>query len=64
MTPERYHELETDPKAKLTKEECKEGWHYCSDWDGMLVGPDGEDCIHKEIRRRGTFTLKNTRFNL
>ena len=39
MTSERYWELETSPTAELTKEERAEGWHWCIDWDGMLVGP-------------------------
>ena len=23
----------------LTQEEIQEGWHFCWDWDGLLVGP-------------------------
>ncbi len=52
MPAERYHELETNPKERLTPKELYEGWHFCCDWDGMLVGPDGEDCIHKQNRRQ------------
>lgn len=37
MTPKRAHELETNMDAQLTPEELAEGWHFCPDWDGMLV---------------------------
>jgi hypothetical protein len=46
MDRKRYlrldHELE-----KLTPEERQEGWHFCPDWDQMLVGPgmvEYEEC--------------------
>jgi len=39
MTSERYWELEGFYDGKLTEEEVKEGWHFCPDWDGLLVGP-------------------------
>lgn len=26
-------------KCKLTKEESEAGWHWCPDWDGLIVGP-------------------------
>ncbi len=45
MTDERYNSLSHDnPAPKLTQAEWLEGWHFCADWDGMLVGPgcDGE----------------------
>lgn len=38
MTPERYNELETAGKG-LTAEEIKERWHFCREWDQMLIGP-------------------------
>lgn len=39
MTSERYWELSNSDTLELTKEERAEGWHWCIDWDGMLVGP-------------------------
>jgi hypothetical protein len=39
MHPKRYLALETHEDLSLTDEEVKEGWHWCRDWDGMLVGP-------------------------
>jgi hypothetical protein len=39
MTPERYNELEMNIEVKLTSEERAEGWHFCDEFDSMLVGP-------------------------
>lgn len=39
MTKERYELLMKDNNAGPTLEESKEGWHFCSEWDGLLVGP-------------------------
>lgn len=25
---------------KLSEEEKLDGWHFCPDWDGLLIGPD------------------------
>ena len=46
----RYTELMNNPNSKLTEEEIKQGWHFCSHWDGLLIGPgmnELEDCICK-----------------
>jgi len=43
MDDKRYWYLETHPEAKLTKEEVAQGWHFCMDWDGMLVGNEMEE---------------------
>jgi hypothetical protein len=40
MTNERYNYLMRDDDAKLTKEEMELGWHFCSEWDCLLIGPD------------------------
>ncbi len=47
MTPERYHALMDDHQETmpcLTDEEWAAGYHFCPDWDGLLIGPghDGE----------------------
>lgn len=39
MTNVRLHELLTDWNARITPEEAAEGWHFCDDWDGLLVHP-------------------------
>jgi hypothetical protein len=44
MNNQRYNELmdwhcmATEPLL-LTEEEIAEGWHFCYDWDYLLVGP-------------------------
>jgi hypothetical protein len=27
-------------EGELTKEEIEDGWHFCCDWDGMLIHPE------------------------
>jgi hypothetical protein len=47
MTRQRYVELVRNFELKLTEEEMQEGWHFCCDWDGMLIQKgraDGEEC--------------------
>lgn len=48
MKDERYLELERNPKAALTDDEIAEGWHFCEEWDGMLINdkwPEAEVCL-------------------
>jgi len=42
MSFERYDYLmdETGPCVRLSDEEIKEGWHFCDEWDGLLIHPD------------------------
>jgi hypothetical protein len=42
VTKERYELLMND-QAMLTPEEIKEGWHFCHEWDDLLVGPGMEE---------------------
>ena len=47
MNPKRYEELmDFRSTATLTKEEIAVGWHFCNEWDGLLIGPhyDELDC--------------------
>ena len=42
MTPTRYYELEAGNDTDgphLTPEEKAAGWHFCCEFDGLLVGP-------------------------
>lgn len=36
---------------KLTNKEVIEGWHFCDDWDYLLIGPEMDEyiecCVHK-----------------
>lgn len=39
MTNERWNELSNDDSLKLTTDEISLGWHFCCEFDGLLVGP-------------------------
>lgn len=39
MTPERRFNCEILNRP-LTQEEILQGYHYCPDWDYMLIGPE------------------------
>ncbi len=43
MSPERYYEVAWDIEKDLTAKEFKEGWHFCCEFDGLLVGPGMEE---------------------
>ena len=42
MTPERWAELQEEDEP-LTPEEITEGWHWCWEFDGLLVGPGSSE---------------------
>lgn len=42
MTRERLIELEFK-NAKLTEQEIQNGWHFCPDWDYMVIGPESPE---------------------
>jgi hypothetical protein len=53
MNRERYIELDNSGTG-LTKEEWEAGWHWCLEWDDMLVGPGTQEalvcsCNHPKI---------------
>lgn len=37
MTEERYRALNRNMDLTLTPEEVAAGWHFCYEWDGMLI---------------------------
>lgn len=43
MTNTRWQSLMSDDKSELTDSEIADGWHWCHDFDGLLVGPDMEE---------------------
>lgn len=45
MTKERYNKLDSG-EGNLTHEELKEGWHFCPEWDFMLLSNkhSAEEC--------------------
>ena len=55
MNRERYIELNSTGQD-LSPEEWDQGWHWCVEWDGLLVGPNTEEalvcsCGHPVIER-------------
>lgn len=40
MDHKRWVELMESDTLKLTEEELALGWHFCWDWDGLLISPD------------------------
>jgi len=48
MKKERYKDLMTNFDLNITDEEFKAGWHFCWEWDGLLIHktwPETECCI-------------------
>jgi hypothetical protein len=41
MNKLRYNELMRGT-ASLTQDEVTQGWHFCPDWDFLLIGPEDE----------------------
>lgn len=39
MNRERWNLLMTTDSEKLSDDEISQGWHFCDDWDGLLIGP-------------------------
>lgn len=39
MTDQRWHDLMDDEALKLNEQEQAQGWHFCPEWDGLLIGP-------------------------
>ena len=66
MTPERYQELTADPKARLSKRELAEGYHFCPDWDFLLIGPGFQElqsCSCKLFIRANYYCSAHDDFN-
>jgi hypothetical protein len=48
MENARYIELTNNLELKLSNEEVDLGWHFCNEWDGLLIHktwPEHECCI-------------------
>lgn len=55
MSKQRYAALVTDVTLALTEEELKDGWHFCPEWDGMLIHPtmaEAECCLCSDIDKQ------------
>ena len=62
MKSERYNFLMNAPDdlAKLTKEEFDSGWHWCFEFDGLLVGPGMNECFVCSCKIPGLEEWKKT----
>lgn len=39
MTEKQWRDLQNDPQGTISQEDLARGWHWCWEWDGLLVGP-------------------------
>jgi hypothetical protein len=48
MTDERYRQLMADDMTSedLLQSEIRQGWHYCCEFDGLLIGPGMDEMRH------------------
>lgn len=59
MSTGRYAELMNEQSARINADERLAGWHFCRDFDGLLVGPgmpELESCrcmINRELYSSG-----------
>lgn len=51
MTHERWMKLNQDDSEHLTEAEIAEGWHFCPEWDGLLVGREMGEWSYCTCRR-------------
>lgn len=52
MTHVRYHQLVGNIELELTDAEIDAGWHFCYDWDGMLIhssDKEAEVCTCRKV---------------
>ena len=63
MTEERYNQLMTNENVEITDEEFNNGWHFCIDWDGYLIGPGTNEmqfCKCKGVNKKKHIELFKT----
>ncbi len=55
MNQTRYDEIQSDIKAELSESEINAGWHFCPDWDFMLIHKDWREyegcCCGYEVHK-------------
>ena len=49
MTENRWRILMADDLVALAEEEIKDGWHFCCEWDGLLIGPGMKETDHVRL---------------
>ena len=45
MNRERWKFLMDNENERLSDQELNFGWHFCAEWDGLLVGPGGMEAL-------------------
>tara|TARA_R110000868_G_scaffold371695_1_gene635411 strand:- start:602 stop:838 length:237 start_codon:yes stop_codon:yes gene_type:complete len=68
MTQERFDFLmqpfdDEDFIVMLTAEELKNGWHWCDEWDGLLIHTDDVEFKHCKCEFMNKFRKENTNEN-
>lgn len=58
MSTERWTALMDNDLEQLTAEELADGWHFCWEWDGLLVGPNMGEIEFCECPYPGTRKAK------
>jgi hypothetical protein len=64
MTQERFDFLmqpfdDEDFIVMLTAEELKNGWHWCDEWDGLLIHTDDIEFKHCKCEFMNKFRKEN-----
>lgn len=57
MSGNRWLDLMHDDEPRLTSNELAEGWHFCPEWDDLLIGPgmgETESCLCESNSRNTT----------
>ena len=52
MKHERWQMLMSFSSTPLTEKELEQGWHFCPDWDGLLIGPGMSELECCRCRRK------------
>ena len=51
MSKDRWTQLMLDEDLELTAEEIKNGWHFCVEFDGLLIGPGMDEMKNCECSK-------------
>jgi len=52
-----------DESMQLSPDEIEAGWHFCPEWDGLLIGPtmsEMDECVCAGINRSARFVRPST----
>ena len=60
---ERWRKLMADESMQLSPDEIEAGWHFCPEWDGLLIGStmsEMDECVCAGINRSARFVRPST----